>query len=112
MFPRRGIRTLPRLVDSKGLVDADTAMLYDYLKEHDGVCASHSSATTMGTDSRDVNPEYEPMVEIFSGHWSSAEHLGTARSPPSQRVARRLEAARSGVECTGDAIQAGLPGVQ
>jgi hypothetical protein len=81
MFPRRGIRTLPRLVDRKGVVDADTAMLYDYLKEHGGVCASHSSATTMGTDWRDVNPEYEPMVEIFSGHWSSAEHLGAPRVP-------------------------------
>jgi hypothetical protein len=81
MFPRRGIRTLPRLVDRKGLVDDDTAMLYDYLKEHGGVCASHSSATTMGTDWRDVNPEYEPMVEIFSGHWSSAEHLGAPRVP-------------------------------
>ena len=113
MFPRRGIRTLPRLVDRKGLVDDDTAMLYDYLKEHGGVCASHSSATTMGTDWRDVNPEYEPMVEIFSGHWSSAEHLGAprvARRP--NEAARRLEAPGTGLECAGDAIQAGLPGVQ
>ncbi len=31
-------------------------MLYDYLKEHDGICASHTSATGMGTDWRDTNP--------------------------------------------------------
>jgi len=83
MFTQRGVRTLPRLVDDKGLIDADTPMLYDYLKEHGGLCASHTSATTMGTDWRDMNPEYEPMVEIFQGHRNSYEHLGAPR------VARR-----------------------
>ena len=81
MFPRRGIRTLPRLVNDQGLVDDDTKMLYDYLKEHGGVCASHSSATGMGTDWRDFNPEYEPMVEIYQGHRNSYEHLGAPASP-------------------------------
>jgi hypothetical protein len=83
MFARRGIRTLPRLVDKKGVVDDDTKMLYDYLKEHGGICASHSSATGMGTDWRDLNPEFEPMVEIYQGHRNSYEHLGAPR------VARR-----------------------
>ncbi len=83
MFPQRGVRTLPRLVDKDGVVDADTAMLYDYLKAHGGICASHTSATTMGTDWRDVNPVYEPIVEIFQGHRNSYEHLGAPR------VARR-----------------------
>ena len=65
-------------------------MLYDYLKEHGGLCASHTSATTMGTDWRDVNPEYEPMVEIFQGHRNSSEHLGAPR------VARRPNEALGG----------------
>jgi hypothetical protein len=83
MFPTRGVRTLPRLIDKAGVVDADTAMLYDYLKAYGGICASHTSATTMGTDWRDVNPVYEPIVEIFQGHRNSYEHLGAPR------VARR-----------------------
>ncbi|SIO25894.1 hypothetical protein SAMN05444166_3296 [Singulisphaera sp. GP187] len=83
MFAQRGIRTLPRLVDETGVVDEDTPMLYDYLKEHNGLCASHTSGTGMGTDWRDVNPEFEPMVEIFQGHRNSYEYLGAPR------VARR-----------------------
>jgi len=80
MFPKRGIRTLPRLVGDTGVVDEDTLMLYDYLKEHGGICASHTSATGMGTDWRDVNSQFEPMVEIFQGHRNSYEHLGAPRA--------------------------------
>jgi hypothetical protein len=80
MWAKRGVRTLPRLVDDHGVVDADTKMLYAYLKEHDGICASHTSATGMGTDWRDVNPEFEPFVEIFQGHRNSYEHLGAPRA--------------------------------
>src|SRR5438034_766221 len=45
MFAQRGVRTLPRLVGPTGVIDDDTRMLYDYLKEHNGICASHTSAT-------------------------------------------------------------------
>ena len=55
-------------------------MLYDYLKEHGGICASHTSATGMGTDWRDMNPEVEPFVEIYQGHRESYEHLGAPRA--------------------------------
>jgi hypothetical protein len=61
----------------------DTKMLYRYLKEMDGICASHTSATGMGTDWRDNDPRAEPIVEIFQGHRQSYEHLGAPR------VARR-----------------------
>ena len=71
---------LPRLVGSSGVVDEDTAMLYDYLKEHNGICASHTSATGMGTDWRDINPQLEPFVEIYQGHRQSYEYLGAPRS--------------------------------
>ena len=84
MFPKRGIRTLPRLVDAAGVSNDDTKMLYDYLKALDGICASHTSATGMGTDWRDNDPAVEPIVEIFQGHRQSYEHFGaprTARRP-------------------------------
>jgi hypothetical protein len=80
MFDHRGVRTLPRLVDAQGVVDDDTLMLYNYLKEHNGICASHTSATGMGTDWRDVNPQFEPFVEIYQGHRQSYEYLGAPRS--------------------------------
>ena len=83
MFDHRGVRTLPRLVIGGQVVDDDTKMLYDYLAEHRGITASHTSGTGMGTDWRDVNPVYEPMVEIFQGHRNSYEHCGAPR------VARR-----------------------
>ena len=37
---------------------------------------SHTSATGMGTDWRDNDPEVEPVVEIYQGHRQSYEHLG------------------------------------
>ena len=81
MFDHRGVRTLPRLVGPGGVVDEDTLMLYNYLKEHNGICASHTSATGMGTDWRDVNPKFEPFVEIYQGHRQSYEYLGRRVRP-------------------------------
>src|SRR6185437_11517780 len=55
MFARRGLRSLPRLplsaVDSDKPAP-DTNLLYMYLHHFDGLCASHTSATNMGTDWR------------------------------------------------------------
>jgi hypothetical protein len=79
MFAQRGIRPLPRLVGESAVIDDDTLMLYDYLKTFDGICASHTSATGMGTDWRDVNSQYEPFVEIYQGHRNSYEHYGAPR---------------------------------
>ena len=56
----------------------DTKMLYRYLKELDGICASHTSATGMGTDWRDNDPEVEPIVEIYQGDRMSYEIRGGA----------------------------------
>ena len=88
MFDHRGVRTLPRLVGARGVVDEDTPMLYDYLREHGGICASHTSATGMGTDWRDMNPALEPFVEIYQGHRQSYEYLGAPRSArrPSESI--------------------------
>jgi hypothetical protein len=80
MFDHRGVRTLPRLIADSGVINEDTPMLYNYLKEHNGICASHTSATGMGTDWRDLNAEFEPVVEIYQGHRQSYEYLGAPRS--------------------------------
>jgi hypothetical protein len=70
LFAQRGIRPLPRLPLSSENDFAhapDTQMLYAYLHQFDGVSASHTSATSMGTDWRDNDPKVEPVVEIYQG---------------------------------------------
>jgi hypothetical protein len=85
VFARRGIRTLPRLVDPNnreppGMHADDTKMLYRYLREFDGICASHTSATDMGTDWRDNDPRIEPVVEIYQGDRMNYEQEGAPRA--------------------------------
>ncbi|HKA07089.1 MAG TPA: hypothetical protein VKD71_07510, partial [Gemmataceae bacterium] len=86
VFARRGVRTLPRLADpdSKeppaGIHADDTKMLYRYLNELGGICASHTSATSMGTDWRDNDPRAEPLVEIYQGDRMSYEKEGAPRA--------------------------------
>jgi hypothetical protein len=86
IFARRGIRTLPRLAEPNmdrrvGGIHADDAkMLYRYLKELDGICASHTSATNMGTDWRDNDPRVEPIVEIYQGDRNSYEYQEAPRA--------------------------------
>jgi hypothetical protein len=86
VFARRGVRTLPRLAEADmekrvaGVHADDTKMLYRYLKELKGVCAVHTSATSMGTDWRDNDPEVEPFVEIYQGDRMSYEHEGAPRA--------------------------------
>jgi hypothetical protein len=89
LFVRRGIRTLPRLAEPDREKSAvpngnihvdDTTMLYRYLKELDGICASHTSATTMGTDWRDNDPVVEPIVEIYQGDRNSYEKQEAPRA--------------------------------
>jgi len=85
VFAQRGVRTLPRLADPDSKTPAgihadDTKMLYRYLKELDGICASHTSATSMGTDWRDNDSQVEPVVEIYQGDRMNYEYLGAPRS--------------------------------
>ncbi len=84
VFAQRGVRTLPRLpkTDPTPVVSApDTEMLYAYLRRFDGVCASHTSGTDMGTDWRNNAPDVEPMVEIYQGARQNYERPGAPRSP-------------------------------
>jgi len=92
VFSRRGIRTLPRLRGGQGKPldelpaeaarpnSPDVQMFYRYLEHFDGVCASHTSGTTMGTAWRDNNPKVEPIVEIYQGCRQSYEMPGAPRS--------------------------------
>jgi hypothetical protein len=87
VFAQRGIRTLPRLPISARDFDGhapDTQMLYKYLHLFGGVCASHTSATSMGTDWRDNDPIVEPMVEIYQGCRQNYEFPGAPRCPTAE----------------------------
>ncbi|MFC5457120.1 hypothetical protein [Prosthecobacter fluviatilis] len=84
VFAQRGVRTLPRLPLSDVRVHEpapDTNMLYKYLKLFNGVCASHTSVGSMGTDWRNWGGEYEPMVEIYQGARQNYEYPGCPRCP-------------------------------
>ncbi len=86
MFAQRGVLTLPRLAEPDqakrvaGVHADDAKMLYRYLKELNGICASHTSATSMGTDWRDNDPVAEPIVEIYQGDRMSYEKQGAPRA--------------------------------
>ncbi len=84
VFPRRGIRPLPRMPitkpDSAPTPAPDTQMLYSYLKHFGGIVASHTSGTGMGTDWRDNDPVLEPVVEIYQGDRQNYEMPGAPRT--------------------------------
>ena len=83
VFARRGVRTLPRLPisDANNPKKApDTQMLYAYLRKFNGITASHTSGTNMGTDWRDNDPLTEPVVEIYQGDRQNYEMPGAPRS--------------------------------
>ncbi len=76
----RGVEPLPIRPDEqprRGRVRAGSGkFLYPYLRENQGICFSHTSATGMGTDWRDNDPELEPLVEIFQGDRTNYEMIG------------------------------------
>ena len=75
MFAKRGNPTFPDVPgEREGKVGAKP--LFEYLKKYGGISIPHTSATNMGTDWRDNDPEVEPLVEIFQGDRVSAEYEG------------------------------------
>lgn len=84
IFVQRGVRTLPRLPISDDFDPKpapDTQMLYKYLHHFNGICASHTSVTGMGTDWRDNDAVVEPFVEIYQGARQNYERPGAPRCP-------------------------------
>jgi hypothetical protein len=55
-------------------------MFYRYLKQFNGIVASHTSGTNMGTDWRDNDPTSEPVVEIYQGDRQNYEMPGAPRT--------------------------------
>ncbi len=84
VFARRGIRTLP--IGPGEPKDHTGPILFPYLRKYGGIASSHTSHTGMGTDWRDNDPELEPIVEIFQGARTSAEHEGAPLSPSEKRT--------------------------
>lgn len=87
MFARRGIRPVPRLQGKENVFGTpdqgapDVKNLYAYLRYFGGICSSHTTATNMGTDWRDNDPELEPVVEIFQGHRLNYEETNAPMAP-------------------------------
>jgi hypothetical protein len=79
LFAKRGNPTLPIPVEEQK-ARTGAAALYKYLKLYNGIAISHTSATTMGTDWRDNDPEVEPLVEIYQGDRVSAEYEGAPKA--------------------------------
>jgi hypothetical protein len=61
-------------------------VLYPYLRQNKGLASSHTSATNMGTDWRDNDPDLEPIVEIYQGARTSGEHEGAPLAPTEKRT--------------------------
>ncbi len=75
----RGIRTLP-IPDAERDGFEGAKKLFEHLKQTDGISMPHSSATSQGTDWRDNDPKYEPLVEIYQGYRNSYEYEGAPKS--------------------------------
>ena len=86
IFAARGNRTLPTTEAERKGENNTGPRLYPYLRKTKGIATSHTSHTTMGTDWRDNDPELEPIVEIFQGARTSAEHEGAPLSPSEKRT--------------------------
>ncbi len=84
LLPKRGTPTLPILPEESSHAQG-AQRLYEYLKGNGGIAISHTSATGMGTDWRDNDPEVEPLVEIFQGDRVSAEYEGAPLAAERQR---------------------------
>ncbi|MEZ5353119.1 MAG: hypothetical protein R2762_10830 [Bryobacteraceae bacterium] len=79
LFAKRGNPTL-EITREEQQGRQGAAALYEYLKKYGGIAISHTSATNMGTDWRDNDPEVEPLVEIYQGDRVSAEYEGAPKA--------------------------------
>lgn len=79
IFAKRGNPTLP-IPAAEQKAQTGAQALYAYLKKYNGIAISHTSASSMGTDWRDNDPEVEPLVEIFQGDRVSAEYEGAPKA--------------------------------
>lgn len=58
------------------LVGNDTALLYERVKETNGIAIPHTLATSQGNDWKDTDDRAQPVAEIFQAARASYEHEG------------------------------------
>ena len=73
-LPREPIGDEPG-VGTGALAENDTKLLYEDIHARNGIVIPHTTATNMGTDWRDNDPEVEPVVEIYQGARTNYESL-------------------------------------
>lgn len=84
VFAHRGVRILPPQPGQ--ICGRSGPFLYPYLRKNGGIAIPHTSASiNMGTDWRGNDPKLEPLVEIFQGARTSAEHEGAPLAPAGKR---------------------------
>ena len=80
VFAQRGVPTLPIPPDEHSGKIRSGPILYPYLRQYNGICFSHSTATSQGTDFRDWDEELEPLVELYQGYHASYEYEGAPKA--------------------------------
>jgi hypothetical protein len=80
LWLERGHRTLPLPRPLPKPMAEDTAKMYAYLRQTDGICTSHTTATDQGTDWAEHDDGLEPVVEIFQGYAASSEAPGAPKA--------------------------------
>jgi hypothetical protein len=86
LYAKRGVPILDIApAESQGKVNSGS-VLYPFLKQYNGIATSHSSHTVMGTDWRDNDPSVEPIVELWEGSRTSAEHEGAPLAPSEKKT--------------------------
>ena len=86
LWPERGHRTLPMPQPGQpGRWPRTPRKLYAYLRQTDGICTSHTSATDQGTDWAEHDDALEPVVEIFQGYPRLLRGRRASRRRPTTR---------------------------
>lgn len=75
------------------LVENDTKLLYEDIRPRNGIAIPHTSATRMGTDWRDNDPDLEPVVEIFQGARTNYESLDAPHAADPAKDAQHIQQA-------------------
>ncbi len=113
---RRGVQNVPFFVEPReymqrhngigAVIEGDTKMLYEEIRRTGGLAISHTSATNMGTDWRDNDPELEPVVEIFQGDRYSYECVGCPFADPGDNYPSEGSAMLEAIRPAGMVAQA------
>jgi hypothetical protein len=62
------------------VLEDDAKLLFEEIRRSGGISIPHTSATGMGTDWRDNDPDVEPLVEIYQGDRHNYEAAGAPLS--------------------------------